>query len=215
MDIIIMKGEIIMKNLIDVFLQHTRKPHGFLGRIMLMGMNFGHASLAEWGMSYVEWCPEWIILDIGCGGGANVSEMLKRSPASKVYGVDFSAESRAFSKKKNRKELGKRCIIDDGQADNLPYPDMMFDIVTAFETIYFWNNLEQAFCEVNRVLKHGGLFMICNEMADPRNTVWTDRIEGMVIYSAEEIKKRLTTCGFVDPKLFCRRKNICLIACKK
>ena len=29
----------------------TRKPEGFLGRLMAGGMNVGHAKLADWGMS--------------------------------------------------------------------------------------------------------------------------------------------------------------------
>lgn len=31
------------------FIQNTRKPEGTLGRMMLKGMNTGHAKLAAWG----------------------------------------------------------------------------------------------------------------------------------------------------------------------
>lgn len=33
--------------------------------------------------------------------------------------------------------LGRHCFIDEGRADLLPYSDMTFDLVTAFETVYF------------------------------------------------------------------------------
>ena len=41
----------------------------------------------------------------------------------------------------------------------LPYETGKFDLVTAFETVYFWPDLKQSFSEVFRVLKPGGMFM--------------------------------------------------------
>lgn len=35
------------------FFANTRKPQGFLGKIMLSGMNLGHAVCADWGMGHV------------------------------------------------------------------------------------------------------------------------------------------------------------------
>ena len=43
------------KSLFKKILQNTQKPQGFLGKMMLFGMNRGHARLAEWGMSHLEW----------------------------------------------------------------------------------------------------------------------------------------------------------------
>ena len=57
------------KNIINSILQNTRMPEGFFGRIILRGMNKGHASLSRWGLSQIEWKSDWTILDIGCGGG--------------------------------------------------------------------------------------------------------------------------------------------------
>ena len=57
------------KSFINKILQNTRKPEGFFGRLVLRGMNRGHASLARWGMGCMEWQAEWSVLDIGCGGG--------------------------------------------------------------------------------------------------------------------------------------------------
>ncbi len=40
----------------------------------------------------------------------------------------------------------------------LPFEAEQFDVVTAFETVYFWPELAQNFREVYRVLKPGGIF---------------------------------------------------------
>lgn len=182
--------------LINRILQNTRRPDGFWGRVILRGMNRGHARVAAWGMSKLEWQPQWDVLDIGCGGGANISRMLRLCSRGRVCGVDISPKSVAFARKTNRHALGRRCSIEQGSADSLPYADASFDVVTAFETIYFWPDLTAAFCQVYRVLKGGGLFMVCNEASDPANTFWTDRIEGMTVHSANEIGCVLTSIGF-------------------
>ncbi len=96
------------KSFINKLLQQTQEPRGFWGRMMLRGMNTGHARLAAWGMEHIGWQAGWTVLDIGCGGGANITEMLKRCSGGKVYGVDASAESVAFARKKNLRMLGSR-----------------------------------------------------------------------------------------------------------
>ena len=59
------------KHLLNSILQNTSCPKGFWGRMILWGMNRFHASLARRGMKQVNWQPQWTVLDIGCGGGAN------------------------------------------------------------------------------------------------------------------------------------------------
>ena len=38
------------------YVSQTRKPEGFLGKMMLKGMNSGHAKLADWGMGHLPLC---------------------------------------------------------------------------------------------------------------------------------------------------------------
>ena len=39
--------------IIKRFFNQTRKPEGFLGSLMLRGMNSGHAVLADWALSHL------------------------------------------------------------------------------------------------------------------------------------------------------------------
>lgn len=201
---------------INTILQNTRKPEGFFGRLILRGMNSGHASLARWGMSHLNWQPDWNVLDIGCGGGANLAQILKRCPAGKAYGIDLSPESVNFAKKKNKKHLDTRCFIEQGNSDALPYKNQMFDAVSAFETIYFWEDLHRSFLEVSRVLKEGGFFLVCCEMSDPSNDIWTSRIRGMVVHPADELKEVLAHTGFTDITIHRGKKEeLCIVAQKQ
>ena len=89
-------------------------------------------------------------------------------------------------------------------------------MVTAFETIYFWSDLQHTFTEVARVLKPGGAFLICCEMSDPTNEVWTSRVEGMVVYSEDQLKATLVNAGFTNIAMYRRRKEeLCIIGHKK
>jgi SAM-dependent methyltransferase len=110
------------KSLINRILQNVRKPEGFFGRMILWGMNQGHASLAHWGMSCMEWHQGWNVLDIGCGGGANLAQILKYCPQGKAFGIDISPESVAFARKRNRRQLGTRCFVEQGVSINFHIP---------------------------------------------------------------------------------------------
>ena len=56
------------------YVSQTRKPEGFLGKMMVNGMNGGHARMADWGMAHLKTITPVKIVDIGCGGGRNAGE---------------------------------------------------------------------------------------------------------------------------------------------
>lgn len=181
------------------------KPEGTLGKMILHSMNSGHTPVSKWGLSQHEWKQNTVALDIGCGGGMNVKRMLELSPEGKAAGIDISEESVKKSRKVNQNELGKRCSIKKGSADSIPYKDERFDVVTAFETIYFWPDIPKAFQEVMRVLKPGGTFMVICEMSDP-DCIWSRMVEDIRIYTAEELKGFFAEAGFQDIQIERTRK---------
>lgn len=198
------------KGFFNRLLQNTRKPEGFWGRVIIRSMNTGHTPLSTCGLSLMEWQPEWTVLDIGCGGGANLKRMLRFCPKGKVYGIDYSEVSIACSQKKLGKESGRRGFVKYGLADNIPFEAGSFDAVTAFESVYFWGDLQKCFQEVTRVLKPGGRFLICCEASDPSDTTWTERIEGMTVYSPDELRRILENPGFTDIRVYNKGKSICI-----
>ena len=57
------------------FVSQTRKPEGALGKVMLNGMNSGHAKMADWGFSHLPDITPTEVTDLGCGGGRNAGEL--------------------------------------------------------------------------------------------------------------------------------------------
>jgi ubiquinone/menaquinone biosynthesis C-methylase UbiE len=186
--------------LLSKFFSNAKKPEGFLGKMMVNGMNGGgHADLANWALSSVQIKEDGQILDIGCGGGANIARLLQHAPKGVVQGIDYSPVSVEKSAKLNANAVKEgRCQVTEGNVASLPFKEGSFDMVTAFETIYFWPDIEHCFNEVKRVLKPGGLFVIVNEDdgLSGNNEKWEKLIEGMHTYKPEEIRLHLSNVGF-------------------
>lgn len=175
-------------------------PQGRMGRAMLKFMNLCHAPLTNWGLSLVGIQDGWTILDIGCGGGATLQRLLKRSQGSTVYGIDISEESVAKARQVNARVLNKQVFVCQGSAEQLPYDDETFNLVTAVETVYFWPHLPACFQEVRRVLKQGGKFAILIEVVEG-DSMWTNVVEGMKVYSPEELQALLNEAGFIHTEI--------------
>ena len=160
------------------FFENTRKPVGFSGKIMVAMMNFGHSAMAAWGLHFLQPAPDAMVLDCGCGGGANIKTLLKLCPKGKVQGIDYSAVSVEKARKVNAGAIAAgQCTVQQASVAELPFEAEQFDVVTAFETVYFWPELAQNFREVYRVLKPGGKVVIL-EFSTPRNPLFR-RVYGL------------------------------------
>ena len=199
-----------MKSIVKDFFSQCARPEGFLGRLMLRFMNFGHAPLTNWGLGHVAFHNRMTMADIGCGGGATLRRLIKRSPGGTVYGIDISEESVAKARSVNKQLLESRVFVIQGSADRLPWNNQMFDVVTAVETVYFWPDLPKCFQEVRRVLKLGGQFAIMLEVIED-DSAWTNVVEGMTVYSPEQLKDMLEEAGFNDVEVFRKKPSYATI----
>ena len=188
-----------------LFFSNTRKPKGFLGKIMINRMNEGHAKLSDWGLSHLKDVNPSEIADFGCGGGINVAKLTKLFPNAKVTGFDYSDVSVKESKKVNNKKIKQGiCNIVQGDVSKAPFEKDTFDIITAFETVYFWPGPLTSFKEVYRTLKPGGIFMIVNEFdgISEREKKYEKLIDGLKLFENQELVSYLKESGFKDIKLF-------------
>lgn len=201
------------------FFENTRKPQGFGGKIMVKMMNSGHSKLAKWGFTKIYAKSNAKVLDIGCGGGANIANWLAKCTNGHVTGIDYSKVSVEESKKLNAIAIKQgKCDIVYGDVSSMPFDEESFDCVSAFETVYFWTDLEKSFAEVNRVMKSGGTFLICNE-SDGTNSAdekWAKKIGGMKIYNEEQLYTALEKAGFCNIKSYVNAKKhwLCIVANK-
>ena len=198
------------------FFENFRDPKdNFGGRFMLKSMNKGHEKLAKWGRSYINIDKDYTVLDLGCGGGRNIEYFLTK--ADKVYGLDHSITSVKMASEINKKAIDTgKCKILVGDVKNLPFEEESIDIVTAFETIYFWNDIERCFKEIYRVLKKEGQFLICNEVSskERRDVKKLLKMINFEIYKPNDLTKMLRELGFSCQYYLDSKKQMVVIAKK-
>lgn len=148
----------------STLLRQCGKPNGWLGRLTLWSMNRRHSKVTGWGLRHVSIRNTDTILDVGCGGGMTVARLAAIATQGKTYGIDYSEESVAASSRTNRQSIEEgRVEVLLGSVSHLPFPDRMFDLVTAVETHYYWPDLNADMQEILRVLKPCGTLTIIAE----------------------------------------------------
>ena len=115
--------------------ENPARPEGAVGAKMLDRMNTCHEPIRSFAFPLLPWRENMNILDVGCGGGAAIAEMLKLSPGSIIHGIDYSEVSVQKSSELNREFLGTRCFIRQADVTALPFKDDEFDLITAVETV--------------------------------------------------------------------------------
>lgn len=183
--------------------RQVRKPAWFLGRGVVRIMNRSHAGLRSWALGKIAIGPNATILDVGCGGGATIAELARLGAGSKVYGVDFSDASVTVARQTNAQLIQEgRVGVQQGNVSALPFDIGAFDIVTAFETHFYWPDLPANVKEIQRVLKPGGRVLIAAEVYRGRSMDWLYRpAMGMLrthYLTVDEHRALLVDAGYVD-----------------
>lgn len=171
------------------------------------GMNRSHAAMTKWGLEHLDLTENMIVLDIGCGGGGTVRRFADLLKKGKVYGIDYSPESVMISRRVNAKHIQSgRVEIQSGSVSALPYPDGIFDLVTAVETHYFWPSLSSDLKEVFRVLKPSGCIVIIGGeykggKYDKRNATFV-KAGDMTYLTLTEHREVLEKAGFLEVTIY-------------
>ena len=184
------------------FFVNAKEPKGLLGKIMVNRMNIHHKELSTWGRENIPDFSPSTILEIGCGGGRNTKELLKKYPKAKVVAIDYSEVSVNKTKKYNKKEIkAGRCTVFQQNILDLNSKNT-YDLATAFETVYFWPRIEECFRNVYEALKENGVFVITNEAdgLSEESSKMDGIIEGYRVYTSEELENLLRVAGFEDIK---------------
>ena len=100
---------------------------------------------------------EGSILDLGTGPGYLPVEIVKRSPAIKIVGVDLSRKLIQMANINAIKSgVSDSVSFEVGNAANLRYNNDAFDMVISTGMLHSLKNPINVLIEINRVLKKGG-----------------------------------------------------------
>jgi SAM-dependent methyltransferase len=190
----------------------VRKPDRFAGRVLAMLMNQSHAKLTDWCLSHIQIDKDFIVLDVGCGGGRTIEKLAMTATHGKVSGVDYAAGSVAVSRSRNKNliEAG-RLNIRQASVSDLPFAANTFNLVTAIETQYYWPDLPNDMREILRVLKPGGTLAVVAETykGGSRDVVLGTamRLFGSPSLGVKEHRELFLQAGYTDVEVFEERKK--------
>jgi SAM-dependent methyltransferase len=126
------------------------------------------------------------ILDVGCGTGANL-EML--SQFGEAEGVDVSDDALEFCRQKGLK-------VQKGLAEEMPFADESFDIVTALDVVEHLDDDVAGLKEMNRVMTQEGRALIFVPAFMWLWGVQDDISNHRIRYTRAQIVERLRKAGF-------------------
>ena len=126
------------------------------------------------------------VLDVGCGTGANLTEMSQFGP---VVGLDRAAEALQLSRSRGHRQLVQ------GTAEQLPFRDGTMDVVLALDILEHVADDVQVLRECRRVLVAGGLLVLS---APAYRLLWSEHDVALSHhrrYTAGDIARRLRRAG--------------------
>ena len=111
-------------------------------------------------------------LDVCCGTGDLALALAQRG--AEVVGLDFSGAMLEIAEKRRRKNPKPQTLnlkFIQGDAQQIPFPDRSFDIVTIGYGLRNLTNWEAGLAEMYRVARPGGRLVVL-DFGKPPNAVW-------------------------------------------
>jgi len=129
--------------------------------------SFAHATAPYIGplLEAAEISPGQHVLDVACGPGHLAAAAAARGATA--HGLDFSAEMVGIVRS-NHPEV----VVTEGDAEDLPYPDGVFDAVVSSFGVHHVPRPELALAECWRVLKPGARVAFTVWATPEENTAW-------------------------------------------
>jgi demethylmenaquinone methyltransferase/2-methoxy-6-polyprenyl-1,4-benzoquinol methylase len=123
------------------------------------------------------------VLDVATGTG-DLALLISTLETEQVTGIDIAGSMLAIAKQKAaQKGFHEKLAFVEGDAENLPFPDEIFDAVTVAFGVRNFEDLETGLSEMKRVLRPGGVMMIL-EFSHPESFPWK---QGYGFYSKHVI----------------------------
>lgn len=104
-----------------------------------------------------------LVLDAGCGAGHTAVAVAP--VAREVIAVDLSPEMLAQVELLAAERGVDNVVVRQGDVEQLPFADSLFDAVVTRYSAHHWPDPAAALREAGRVLKPGGLLLLCDVVA--------------------------------------------------
>lgn len=154
-----------------------------------------------------------VILDLGCGRGEETIEAAKQAgPEGLAIGLDLTESMVIQAIANATKEKIKNAAFTQGDIENLPFKEEIFDGVISNCVINHARDKNKVYREIHRVLKPNGRFVVADAVtkdplpAEVKNDpeAWAQCFGGAV--TEEEYLDSILTAGFGKVEILNRRE---------
>lgn len=107
----------------------------------------------------------WRVLDVGCGAGVDaLAASSFVGLEGQVAGLELSPEMLERAAENHRVCDVRNISLHQGAAESLPFADASFDMLISNGVYNLVQNKQRALGEAFRVLKHGGVFQVADQI---------------------------------------------------
>jgi ubiquinone/menaquinone biosynthesis C-methylase UbiE len=132
------------------------------------------------------------LLEIGCGTGHWTRFF--RQKGFKLTAIDLSEKMLEKAKQKNPENVH----FEKMNVEEMKFKDLTFENIVMITTLEFVENRDQAFLEIDRILKPGGFLLVgcLNELSEMgRQKMENEIYRDAHFFQPEELKKHLSVLG--------------------
>ena len=181
-------------------------PTGRLGRLAGHLMAIKNAKMNRFAVETLDVQPDDQVLEIDFGHGRAIQAIAKRATIGFVAGVDLSDVMVEQTAKRNSEAIkAGRVELCQGTVADIPYEYARFTKVLAVNNYQFWPNPEHNLAEIQRVMRAGGLLVLCLRMKEPGKAF--QLAPGLTEEEVEEIAGLVRWVGFHDVRTVQRRSG--------
>jgi ubiquinone/menaquinone biosynthesis C-methylase UbiE len=188
-------------------------PTGLLGGMVGRLMSVKNAKMNEFAVEMLDVQPDDQALEIGFGHGRTIRIIAEQAKAGFVAGVDLSDVMVRQAAKYNLDLIvAGRAEVCQGSVADLPYEWGRFTKVLAVNNYQFWPNAELNLGEMRRVMREGGLLVICLRMHSTKRLALAP---GFTEDEVADVANLVRWVGFRDIRIVKRkvgRDASCVIA---
>jgi len=142
--------------------------------------------------------PATRVLDIACGTGLLLKSLAERVDHPELVGID-RVPAMLDAAKEN---IGKQATLLEGEAENLPFDDAGFDLITSTNALHYFPDAIAALQEMRRVISPSGNLVITDWC---RNYFWMRLLNRLLpwtqhahvhTFTTAELEHQLSQSGF-------------------
>ena len=162
-------------------------------------------------LDYIKLEPR-VVLDLGCGTGVATEALMRRYPRARVLALDFALPMLRRAARRGRWRRRPRCLCAD--LDHLPLADRSVDLVFANASLQWSAGPAQAFADIARVLRPGGLLIFTSfgpDTLQELRAAWAavdggEHVHGFI--DMHDYGDMLMAAGLADPVMDVERMTL-------